>query len=435
MKKLIRIIIYVKLRIQQNFNTYICLYFNQNLYHMSSLSKLTTTLAVAFVLTCFFSSCDRDQITHADTANHVIPNVLPFVLDEENLVSNPNDSEDEVISRVSFDFSKQLAFSDQRDEITSFIVDELNTRKHSFLTVQEILNTFPETFSTYTKDDWQLEFPHKGTIQSLVISVRNIDKANQNLSAYISPGIEIEDDVNIGRNDHYFAWQTINNEIKEVSIGESIGTNMKFPLVVVSPYLTEELNDRQISVVEESSNDVETVETRAVDDQRLRIDRHQVKNPHYFEKKGNLEYRVIYRHTNSGSMTFSSGIWEFDGFNYSRNDVQNSVMIDENPNYTISNRNPNFYTSQGRFVAILSYEYDWIHGGKTVRCGSCSSCHEPCTNCFQGANMALTGRRRYHSEYYNSICGRSSNLWPSHLSEHTNNNSKGRMEIQLDIEQ
>lgn len=151
----------------------------------------------------------------------------------------------------------------------------------------------------------------------------------------------------------------------------------------------------------------------------IKIQTYQIFNPHFFERRGDLEVENFIGYTLPSSS--SNNIGSDETIKVARSSVENSTLF-TNQNIELDSKDDAFFGPTGGINYIwTAYEHDWYAKKKTIVC-SCS--------CDGASLLSIGARMKYEHEFYNTNCGILSNDFSSVGSSFEVQNNKSRFKIE-----
>ncbi len=400
---------------------------------MTNFSKVITFLVFASIT--LLVSCKKDALNSVSpSVSARQSNVTPL----ENLISDPNDKENENIDRQNVEIAKVLLEISKSKEFSNFIV---KTAKANSGTVKyaQIFEKFPDLLPKFDNtviakrfaksnsfiEESDYDFVHAGYAYESVIFLPNYETIpNVEIDVdglIVSPAIEVDDDIANENYDLIYSWELQSDGSSiEVNIGSKDAETQPTPIFTTGLNIVGNLSGIQPveltkQTQDNSKHNSTSLETRATS--ICNTDSYVLNE--FYDKTRSQEFCGvgIQRFTTSGATSGTTkGIGESVGStpqpnnwfikSVSRNETGRAFLSGVGP--TISYAKifyPILATTTIHFVYYNTYEWDWYATKKpmgTVR--------------FSGIAgvQRFESRRKYYEEWFTfdpgPDCGRDNGL-------------------------
>jgi hypothetical protein len=183
-----------------------------------------------------FVSCSKETIQ--TPIKNEINGFLKYSFNKSELIVNEEDEEDEIINVQLIEIAQNLQTALTQENVRKIIIELAKEEDGEFVTIQRVLEEFPNLKSeleitNFNGSDYF--FIHKGITHEPVINIPNIEIADFTKAPLISPGIEVEDDEEIGIDDFVFSWLLVGDKYEGVVLGEEQALSMTNPLFAICP--------------------------------------------------------------------------------------------------------------------------------------------------------------------------------------------------------
>ena len=357
----------------------------------------TLIILLLSIVTLFFFACSKEDISIDENQNlfsEKVNGFFKYQLDKDLLVINEEDQEDEAINWKLIEISEKLKPALLNSSVRNQIISLAKENEKEFVSLGKLIENIPEIrdlfkeVNSFNGDSFSMT--HQGTDYEAVINIPNIKIADFSLEPFISPGIEIEDNDDLGIRDNIFAWMLTDNIVfEEVVISEKRAMATKNPLFVVGPHPIEDADNIQ------NINDLPPVQ------QTQESSTAELRDPVAFHMN---EYRINHRYEASGRSEFAMTAARIDPGGA----VTGLVLRKSNGNYVselklheVKKKNIgknlsgwkhisiDYSPRNDYFIFFNTYERDWYHSSKNLGGGTA-----------YGTTVYLSGKRKYTSEYY-----------------------------------
>lgn len=361
---------------------------------------------IAFILLLTIG-CTKEKV--ANNTPTKIGDYYEHKLNAQELIQNDEDPTDVIFKRGLVSLSETMLEVLKDNDKRSFILDKAKNNQKGFVTFDEMFEAYPNLKSEINTllsnselaknmgvkdyDSYVSTMIHTDVEYVPVVNIPNIDKATNTNNYFISPGIEVEDNDDLGIDDEIFTWFNNDGIISEISIGEEKALNEVNVIFVITQDVRDySFLDNQFVTNNEINSNLINSKSNASTTWFIK----QFKINMRYEATGRSElniaaFQTIYPNVSWQAMRTGAMVTRGNFANNKNKKLLASVKPTQIGKYLYSNQH--FVDNQYSNLSTYNlYEEDWFATNKKLSCAyQYAYCH----------NMVnLGGKRNYYHEWY-----------------------------------